>query len=53
MIGAKGTPIGIPIDLVSVQRRTFIKSPEIIPKNPAIAPRKIYAKRSILADRPR
>ena len=53
VIGAKGDDIGTPIDFVSVHKRVCIKSPAVIPRNPAAAPRKIYTNLKRRAERPR
>jgi len=41
VIGAKGEDIGTPIDFVSVHKSVCIKSPAVMPRKPAAAPRKI------------
>ena len=53
VIGAKGAPMGVPIDFVSIHKSTFINRPAIIPRKPAAAPRKMYTNRRIRAASPR
>ena len=53
VMGAKGAPMGTPIEVAFVQSRIFIKRPDMIPRNPAIAPKKMYANLRILAASPR
>ena len=53
VIGAKGAPMGTPIEVAFVQSRMFTKSPDIIPRKPAVAPKKMYANLRILAANPK